>query len=62
MNRERANNYLYEVLQNPQQVSNAGAYEVITSYAPAILTRPQYLPVEDSMVLHIDNIFCSFSV
>jgi hypothetical protein len=23
------NNDLYEVLQNPQQVSNAGAYEVI---------------------------------
>ena len=22
-------NYLYEVLQNPQQVSNAGAYEII---------------------------------
>ena len=25
-------------------------------------TRPHYLPVEDSIVLHIDNIFFSFSV
>jgi hypothetical protein len=29
MNRERAKKDLYKVLQNPQQVSNAGAYELI---------------------------------
>ena len=29
MNGERAKNYLYEVLYNPQQVSNACAYDVL---------------------------------